>query len=64
MRGGPGGDGHVRWGLGLEGSRIPMDGVRGGSVRLKVCRGHLVVGLGAEVQYHDGGIGESIHVAD
>lgn len=41
-----------------------IDGDGGASVRLKVCRAHVVVGIGAEVQYHDGGVGESIHVAD
>ena len=47
----------MRWGMGLEGSRVV-------SVRLTVCRARLVVGIGAEVQYHDGGVGESINVVD
>ena len=63
MRGSRGGDGYVHWGLGLEGLRMLMDGVGGGSVRPKVRRVHLVVGSGAEVQYHDGCVGESTHVA-
>ena len=36
-----------------------MGGVGVGIVRLEVCRTNLVVGIGAEVEYHNGDFSES-----